>query len=103
MALPFQMAICTCGAGVLLAFPLVFHLPTVEYFNEHFVTAEHPLAKDLETALEVGAWSWNWMVRTLHMNKMILYHVEWNASQRVWLPKNNVKTVACSHALFSRL
>ena len=63
MALPFQMAIIVCGVGCFLSIPLVFHLPTVEFFNEHFVTAEHPQPKELETALEVGSWSWNWMVR----------------------------------------
>ena len=33
MALPFQVGIVMCGAGAILAFPLVFHLPTVEYIN----------------------------------------------------------------------
>lgn len=93
MALPFQMAICTCGAGVLLAFPLVFHLPTVEYVNEHFVTADHPLAKDLETPLEVGAWSWNWMVRSTMFSF-------WECIQQsviVWL-----KTQRWNGGMFSR-
>lgn len=61
MALPFQIGIALCFGAGALSIPLVFHLPTVEYFNEHFVTAEHPPLKELETALEVGSWSWNWM------------------------------------------
>ena len=61
MAMPFQIGITACFAATALSIPLVFHLPTVEYFNEHFVTAEHPPLKELETALEVGSWSWNWM------------------------------------------
>ena len=64
MALPFQMGILACATAGFLSIPLVFHLPTVEFFNTHFVTAEHPQPKELETALEVGSWSWNWMVRT---------------------------------------
>lgn len=63
MAFPFQLAITTCAVGGFMAIPLVFHLPTVEYFNEHFVNAEHPRPEELKTALEVGSWSWNWMVR----------------------------------------
>ena len=53
-ALPFQISIVAAGTAALASIPLVFHLPTVEYFNEHFVTAEHPPLKELETALEVG-------------------------------------------------
>ena len=53
-ALPFQISIVTAFTAGLAAIPLVFHLPTVEYFNEHFVTAEHPPLKELETSLEVG-------------------------------------------------
>ena len=62
MAFPFQLSILLCGGAGLLAIPMVFHLPTVEFVNEYFVTAEHPQPKELETALEVGSWSWNWMV-----------------------------------------
>lgn len=61
MAFPFQASVTTCLAAGVLSIPLVFHLPTVEFFNDHFVTAEHPPTKELETALEVGSWSWNWM------------------------------------------
>ena len=63
MALPFQLSITTCGVGAFLSIPLVFHLPTVEFFNEFFVAADHPRSEELKTALEVGTWSWNWMVR----------------------------------------
>lgn len=61
MAFPFQANIIMCFTAGVISIPLVFHLPTVEFFNEHFVTAEHPPTKELETALEVGSWSWNWM------------------------------------------
>ena len=52
----------TIGVGVALtaafaSYPLIFHLPTVEYFNEVYVTTTVPDAKDLETPLEVGIWS----------------------------------------------
>jgi len=56
MAVPFQVGIVTACTAGLLSIPMVFHLPTVEYFNAHFVTAEHPPLKELETSLEVGAY-----------------------------------------------
>lgn len=31
------------------------------WFNEHFVTADVPEPKDLETWLEVGSFAWQWM------------------------------------------
>ena len=54
MSLPFQVGIVTAFSSAVISIPLVFHLQTVEYFNEHFVTADHPPLKELETALEVG-------------------------------------------------
>ena len=46
------------GIGSL---PLVFNLDTALWFNERFVTTDVPDARDLETWLEVGQWTWNWM------------------------------------------
>jgi len=43
-----------------LSIPLVFHLPTAKWFNEQYVTMDYPQASDLDTWLEVGAWTWNW-------------------------------------------
>jgi hypothetical protein len=47
-------------AGVA-SFPMVFDINTVSFFNEHFVTDDVPSAEALQTALEVGTWSWTWM------------------------------------------
>jgi len=58
---PIKLGIFTALTAGFVSIPLVFHLPTVQWFNEHFVTADVPPAKDLETFLEVGSWSWNWM------------------------------------------
>eukprot|EP00980_Cylindrotheca_fusiformis_P012931 scaffold3235_cov83-Cylindrotheca_fusiformis.AAC.2 len=52
------------GAGMFSAFaalPLVFDLNTALWFNEDYVTTDIPEPRDLETMLEVGAWTWNWM------------------------------------------
>ena len=46
------------GVGSL---PMVFHLETALWFNESYVTTDVPEARDLETWLEVGQWTWNWM------------------------------------------
>eukprot|EP00547_Thalassionema_nitzschioides_P002150 CAMPEP_0194212684 /NCGR_PEP_ID=MMETSP0156-20130528/12707_1 /TAXON_ID=33649 /ORGANISM="Thalassionema nitzschioides, Strain L26-B" /LENGTH=266 /DNA_ID=CAMNT_0038940555 /DNA_START=73 /DNA_END=870 /DNA_ORIENTATION=+ len=76
-AVPFQLGILTCFSAGVLSIPLVFHLPTVEYFNEHFVTAEHPPTKELETALEVGSWSWNWMEPVLGTSTFLLLSMQY--------------------------
>lgn len=46
------------GLGSL---PMVFHLETALWFNDRYVTTDVPEAKDLETWLEVGQWTWSWM------------------------------------------
>jgi hypothetical protein len=53
--------VCTAVSAGIMSFFLVFDMNTVLYFNEHFVTMEVPQASELDTTLEVGAWSWNWM------------------------------------------
>ena len=59
--LPFQIGIVTSITAAMASGPLCFHLPTVHWFNHHFVTTEIPEPEDLETWLEVGSWAWNWM------------------------------------------
>jgi hypothetical protein len=72
LALPFQIGVGGCLGAGLISIPLVFHLPTVEYFNLHYVTAEHPPLKELETVLEVGGWSWAWMEPCLGVCTFVL-------------------------------
>jgi len=40
---------------------LVFMKNPVLWFNEKYVTMEVPHSSELDTWLEVGSWSWNWM------------------------------------------
>jgi hypothetical protein len=61
LSLPYQIGIAASLTAGLASIPLCFHLPAAEWFNTHFVTTDVPEPKDLETALEVGAWTWNWM------------------------------------------
>ena len=52
------------GVGMVAAFgslPMVFDLNTALWFNEDYVTTDVPEPRDLETMLEVGSWTWNWM------------------------------------------
>jgi hypothetical protein len=59
--LPYKIGICVSFTAGVLSFPLIFHLDTVLVFNELYVTTDVPEARDLETPLEVGAWSFKWM------------------------------------------
>jgi hypothetical protein len=61
LSLPYHLGIAVALSAGLVALPLVFHLPTAHWFNHHFVTCEVPEPHDLETLLEVGSWTWNWM------------------------------------------
>jgi hypothetical protein len=72
MSLPFQIGIVTAFTAGIVSIPFVFYLPAVDYFNEHFVTADQPPLKELETALEVGSWSWNWMEPVLGTSTFVL-------------------------------
>ena len=59
---PYLFGMTVATVSGLASLPLCFYYPIVENFNELFVTADVPEAKDLETPLEVGSWAWNWMV-----------------------------------------
>eukprot|EP00527_Entomoneis_sp_CCMP2396_P007629 CAMPEP_0198140474 /NCGR_PEP_ID=MMETSP1443-20131203/3630_1 /TAXON_ID=186043 /ORGANISM="Entomoneis sp., Strain CCMP2396" /LENGTH=242 /DNA_ID=CAMNT_0043802899 /DNA_START=215 /DNA_END=943 /DNA_ORIENTATION=+ len=72
LGLPFYIGAITMVVGGLACVPLVFHLDTVEWFNAAYVTADVPPQKDLETWLEVGAWSWNWMEPVLGTGTFLL-------------------------------
>jgi len=61
ITIPYKIGI---GAAMVLgvgSFPMVFSEGTARWFNEFFVTTDVPEPADLETFLEVGAWTWNWM------------------------------------------
>ena len=61
IALPYKVGIFSASMLGLVSLPMVFHLPTVEWFNEWAVTTDVPALRDLETPLEVSIWAWNWM------------------------------------------
>lgn len=59
--LPYRIGyICAIVAGIG-AVPMVFEINTAMAFNKDFVTMDIPVKSDLDTVLETGAWTWNWM------------------------------------------
>lgn len=59
--IPYKIGIITAVVAAFGSIPMIFHLETVDLFNNLYVTSDRPEPKDLETALEVGSWAWNWM------------------------------------------
>lgn len=58
---PFFIGAFTMTVVAIVSIPMVFHLGSAEWFFERYVTGDHPPMKELETTLEVGGWTWNWM------------------------------------------
>ena len=50
--IPYKLGIMAAGGAAVGSIPLCFHLPTVEWFNEFYVTTDVPPPEDLETWLE---------------------------------------------------
>jgi hypothetical protein len=61
VAAPYKIGMAGAIIVGIGAFPMVFSVNTAMWFNELYVTMEIPPPSDLDTSLETGAWSWNWM------------------------------------------
>ena len=59
--MPYKIGIASALTAGFASIPLCFDIGTAVWFNENYVTTDVPEPKDLETMLEVGAWTWNWM------------------------------------------
>lgn len=59
--LPYAMIVTAAIGTGFMAIPMVFSVDLAILFNEKFVTMEIPPPEDLDTWLETGAWTWNWM------------------------------------------
>ena len=61
--LPYQAVRWTAIISGVVSLPLVFEIRTAKAFNDYLVTMEVPLptSGELDTVLEVGSWTWNWM------------------------------------------
>ena len=62
-------------------FPLCFDLPLALWFNDRFVTTDVAEPKDLETWLEVGSWTWNWMEPPLGQLSFFLLCLQFSRAQ----------------------
>jgi hypothetical protein len=60
-ALPYKVGITLAVTAAFGSLPMVFDIGTALSFNEGWVTTDVPEPRDLETMLEVGSWTWNWM------------------------------------------
>lgn len=80
-ALPYYVGIVAGTGAALGSIPFVFDLGTAEWFNEHYVTTEVPEPADLETMLEVGSWTWNWMEPPLGTVSFALLCLQFSRSQ----------------------
>jgi hypothetical protein len=81
LALPYHVGIGVALSAAVCALPMVFDYPTAEWFNLHYVTTDVPEPKDLETMLEVGAWTWNWMEPPLGTISFVLLALQFSRSQ----------------------
>ena len=59
--MPYRIGLGTAVGGGIVSVPLIFHKGSVLAFNEACVSMEVPPPSDLDTILEIGSWSWNWM------------------------------------------
>jgi hypothetical protein len=71
-ALPYTVGVGLAVTAAFGSIPMVFDLGTAMSFNEAYVTTDVPEGRDLETALEVGAWTWNWMEPPLGAMSFVL-------------------------------
>ena len=81
LTLPYKIGILSAlGVGVV-SLPLIYHLDTVLWFNEAYVTSDVPDDKDLETPLEISSWSWNWMEPSLGTASFVLLCLQYARAQ----------------------
>jgi len=79
--LPYQVGIVTALAAGFGAFPMVFDVDIAMWFNHHFVTMEIPEPSELDTRLETGAWTWNWMEPALGTASFTLLCLQFSREQ----------------------
>eukprot|EP00976_Prorocentrum_cordatum_P086610 1186572-Prorocentrum_minimum.AAC.2 len=81
LTLPYSVGITAAVTAAFSSIFLVFDLDTALIFNEKFVTTEVADPEDLETFLEVGAWTWNWMEPPLGQISFFLLCLQFSRAQ----------------------
>ena len=79
--LPYKAFIVLAATAGIGSFPFVFHLGVAEWFNHNYVTTDVPEPEDLETMLEVGSWTWNWMEPIMGQLSFFLLCLQFARSQ----------------------
>jgi hypothetical protein len=95
--LPFYSGFTVAMLAGTISFPMIFHLDTVKWFNELYVTTEVPPPEDLETPLEVGGWAWNWMEPPLGQLSFAILCLQFARGQMLNLNKQPYTTWVKSH------
>lgn len=87
--LPYYVAVVISSLCVACCLPLTFDHDTALWFNEKYVTADVPPEKDLETWLEVGGWTWNWVEPVIGIASFVLLLLQFSRAQLLnvrWTP-----------------
>jgi len=79
--LPYYTGVTLALGGGFASIPLCFDIDTAMWFNENFVTTDVADPEDLETPLEVGSWTWNWMEPPLGQISFFLLCLQWARNQ----------------------
>jgi len=78
---PYFISIGLSMFAAFASLPMVFDLSTAKLFNEYCVTTDLPEARDLETVLEVGSWTWGWMEPPLGALSFSLLCLQYSRAQ----------------------
>lgn len=78
---PYYVGAGTALVSGAVCLPLVFDHDTAEWFNDRYVTNEVPNETELETWLEVGGWSWNWMEPLIGTASFLLLLMQFSRAQ----------------------
>ena len=80
--LPYHLGIGAAYVTAWVSIPAVFSLQFAKAFNEVAVTTDVPPASDLDTMLEVGIWTWNWMEPPLGTISFVLLCLQFARDQK---------------------
>ena len=109
--LPYRVGISVAIASAWISIPAVFSLQFAKTFNTYFVTTEVPSKSELDTLLEVGSWTWNWMEPPLGTISFFLLCLQYARDQRInigqkpWTDQyrsNQADKVALAFPLYDR-
>lgn len=81
LKLPYYLGIGLSLGAATLTLPMCYHQDVIMWFNNEFVTTDLPDDKDLETVLEIGIWSWNWIEPVLGQISFMLLCLQFARAQ----------------------